>query len=399
MNILAIPTTCGVSKPISGEQNRFFNLISELKIRGNKIIVLESKSLMDHNDERLAKIYFYKDYRLLNRTLTIFRDININFIRKILEILKNNRIDLIHISYPCGIFVAKLITKLMRKKIPIVYDAHNVESNFVMETFANNPKYSRLERLIIPAYTKFIEEIVCKYIADHITSVSEKERGIFIKRYKLKKEKITVVPSGCPIPKLPDKNCKSNIKEEIGINSDKSIIFFHGLFLQPPNKDAFETIETYIAPKFEEINERVLFVVGGTGVPKFERANIKSIGFIENLYRVISIADIAIVPLTSGAGTKLKVLDYLSVALPIVTTKKGIEGINAKNGEHAIIADDVNEEFINAIKYLIDNEEERERIGANARRLAEEEYDWDKIGEKLDKLYREILEERVHATK
>ena len=72
---------------------------------------------------------------------------------------------------------------------------------------------------------------------------------------------------------------------------------------------------------------------------------------------------------------------------------KAIEGINAIKGEHAIVVDDVNEEFIDAIKYLIDNEQERERIGANARRLAEEEYDWDKIGEKLDKLYKTILEE------
>jgi len=76
--------------------------------------------------------------------------------------------------------------------------------------------------------------------------------------------------------------------------------------------------------------------------------------------------------------------------LPIVTTKKGIEGIKAKNGEDAIIVDDVDEEFIDAIKYLVENEQERKRIGANARKLAEEEYDWEKIGGKLDKLYREI---------
>ena len=54
----------------------------------------------------------------------------------------------------------------------------------------------------------------------------------------------------------------------------------------------------------------------------------------------------------------------------------------------------MNEEFIDAIKYLIvDNQQERERIGANAIRLAEEEYDWDKIGKRLDKLYRKILME------
>jgi glycosyltransferase involved in cell wall biosynthesis len=399
MNILAIPTIFGLSKPISGGQNRFSNLIKGLKKRKNKIIVLESQSVMCPEDQKLAKIHSYKEFKFFNRRLTVFRDVSVSFILEILKILKNEKIDIIQITHPSGIFAAKLITKLTQNKIPLVYDAHNVESNHVMEVFTNNPKYSRLEKLIFPAYIKFIEKIVCKYIVNHITSVSEKEREKFTKRYKLKKEKITVVPSGCHIPELPDKKCKNDIKEEIGIDSDKIIIFFHGLFSHSPNKDAFKTIENYIASKFEEVNERVLFVVGGTGVPKFERANIKAVGFIEDLYKVMSIADIAIVPLTRGAGTKLKVMDYLSVGLPIVTTKKGIEGINAKNGEHVIIVDDVNEEFINAIKYLIDNEEERKRISANARKLAEEEYDWDKIGEKLDKLYRRILEGQPNATK
>lgn len=47
----------------------------------------------------------------------------------------------------------------MREEIPIVYDAHNVESNFIMETFVNNPKYSKLERLVIPAYIRVIEKL------------------------------------------------------------------------------------------------------------------------------------------------------------------------------------------------------------------------------------------------
>jgi len=394
MNILAIPTTYGLSKPISGGQNRFSNLVKELKNRENKIVELESESLADPIDTNIAKIYSYRDHKIFNRTLTIYRDINFNFISRLLYILKNERIDLIQITYPSGIYIVKILTKLTRNKIPIVYDAQNVESNFIVEAFANNPKYSKLERLIIPKYIKFLEKNVSKYIVDHITSVSDDDKEIFIKKYNLNREKVTVIASGAHILDLPDKKCEDDVKRGIGIDSDKIVIFFHGLFSHHSNKDAFETIKNYIAPKFEEIDKKVLFVIGGTDVPKFERVNIKSLGFIEDLYKVLCMADIAIVPLTSGAGTKLKILDYLGVGLPIVTTKKGIEGIKAKNGEHAIIVDDVNDEFIEAIKYLINNEQERERIGANARRLAEEEYDWNKIGNKLIKLYKRILEER-----
>lgn len=393
MNILTIPASYGISKPISGGQNRYSNMLKELKKRGGRIIVLEDRKLMGSEDQKIAKIYTFKDYRCFNRVFYIFRDINIRFALNIINILKREHIDLIELTQPCGMLITKLILKSTQNKILLVYSSHNVESDLVMDTFIVNPKYSELEKLILPIYINFLEKIICNHIADHIVVVSNEDKNRFIKKYGVDKEKVTVISSGARIANVRSKDCNEDIKEEMKIDPNKIIIFFHGLFSHSPNVDAFEIIENYIAPKFEEMGEKVLFVVGGTGVPKFERANFKSVGFIDELYKLMSIVDIAIVPLTRGAGTKLKVMDYLSVGLPIVTTKKGIEGINAKNGEHAIIVDDVNKEFIDAIKYLIDNEQERKRIGANARRLAEEEYDWDKIGEKLDGLYRKILME------
>jgi hypothetical protein len=91
MNILAIPTSYGLSKPISGGQNRFSHLIKGLKKRGNKVVVLESQSLMDPCDQKLARIYTYKDYKLFNRGLSFHRDIDINFISKMTKISKKRK--------------------------------------------------------------------------------------------------------------------------------------------------------------------------------------------------------------------------------------------------------------------------------------------------------------------
>ena len=176
------------------------------------------------------------------------------------------------------------------------------------------------------------------------------------------------------------------------IENNKIVILFHGTYSYHPNKEAMDLIVNYIAPLIGKEFKNVLFVLAGNGVPICERMNVKSIGFVEDLYSLLNIADIAIVPILNGGGTRLKILDYLSAGLPIVSTTKGIEGINAKNGEHAIIVDNVNDEFIEAIKYLTDNEQERKKIGLNARRLAEEDYDWDKIGERLNKLYKGFSE-------
>jgi glycosyltransferase involved in cell wall biosynthesis len=78
--------------------------------------------------------------------------------------------------------------------------------------------------------------------------------------------------------------------------------------------------------------------------------------------------------------------------LPIVTTEKGIEGVAAHNGEHALIVPSVNERFVDKVVCLLETESERARLGANARRLLEAQYTWDAIGAQLLRVYKRVLE-------
>jgi glycosyltransferase involved in cell wall biosynthesis len=82
----------------------------------------------------------------------------------------------------------------------------------------------------------------------------------------------------------------------------------------------------------------------------------------------------------------------MNAGLPIITTRKGIEGINVKDKEQVLIADST-DEIVHAIGCLIRNKQQRERLGLSARRLVEKEYNWDTIGEKLVNTYRAIGEQ------
>jgi len=283
----------------------------------------------------------------------------------------------------------KIITKLLGLRKPIVYDAHNVEGVKVKEY--KDPTLPLYKRIVAPIYIPILERMAVK-LANNILSVSQRDKELFIKKYNVDHEKITIIPSGTNILNLKSLEDRSDVRKKFGVKLEEIIIVFHGTYTYYPNKEAADLIIDYIAPKIGELYHNVNFIIAGKDVPEIEEDNVICVGFIDDLQSLLNASDIAIVPLSHGGGTKLKIFDYMGVGLPIVTTKKGIEGINAKNGEEAIIVDDVNEKFVDAIKYLIDNKQEREKIGANARRLAEEEYDWDKIGEKLDKLYRDILE-------
>jgi hypothetical protein len=58
------------------------------------------------------------------------------------------------------------------------------------------------------------------------------------------------------------------------------------------------------------INSNVLFLVGGTGAPTFERENVRSVGFTEGLPRFFAVEDIATLPKDAGSGTRLKLFQY-----------------------------------------------------------------------------------------
>ena len=387
MDVMYILTFFGLLKPKGGGQNRFFNLTNQIKKNCNNITILESKEFMDPNDKEFGDIYGFSDLKIFSIVMPLSRDFNLNFIRKIFIIINNTHIDIILFSHPSGIFITKLLMLLMKKKMPIIYEAHNVESDFTKEIFSNNDRFSKFEQIIIPHYVKFLERISCKYLVDHIIALSNNDKYTFDKKYKII-DKVSVIPSGCVIRPLSSKNESYKFKMEYGLDPLSKIVIFHGSYSHPPNEEAIELIKDFIAPQFEELNKNIQFVVGGADVPVFENSNFKSVGFIDNIWEFLSMADIAIVPILKGGGTKLKVLDYLSAGLPIVTTEKGIEGIDAEDNEQVIIVDSVDEEFINKINYFIENEDEMNRIGKNARKLAENKYDWNKIGDQLNNLLR-----------
>lgn len=389
MNILYILTFYGLSRPKGGSQNRYSNLTYQMKERNN-ITIMETNEHFHPDDAKYGAIFGYNDVKVSSRSMPISRDFNLNFIQNLADILKDGEIDAVILSHPSGALITKFMMKILGKNVPIIYDAHNVESSFSKEIISDNKSFSKLAQLIIPLYVSILERLSCKYVFDRVLAVSKNDEYAFIEKYNLDGN-VSIVPSGCSVKPLlsPDERCR--LREEYGIGPDSKVVVFHGSYSHPPNEEAFKLIKDVIAPRFEE--EDVVFLVGGSGTPILENSNFKSIGFIDDLWNFLSIADMAVAPILKGGGTKLKLMDYLSAGLPVVTTSKGIEGIDAKNRVHVVITDSVDGEFIEKIRYLTGNQDERIRIGRNARKLAEETYDWNIIGSELDN----ILFEETHS--
>ena len=98
-------------------------------------------------------------------------------------------------------------------------------------------------------------------------------------------------------------------------------------------------------------------------------------------------ADLLLAPIRVGGGTSFKILEAMASGTPVVTTRLGIEGIEAKNNEEVLIADD-KEGLSDLVVEVIQNEVLYKKIAQKARLLVEEKYDWKVIVKKLEEVYK-----------
>lgn len=113
-------------------------------------------------------------------------------------------------------------------------------------------------------------------------------------------------------------------------------------------------------------------------------------GFVEDVRPHIRAADVAVIPLRVGSGTRLKAFEAMALGRPVVSTTIGMEGLPVIPGEHYVAANGPRE-FAQAIGRLMNDSTERYRIAVNARRLLESRYSWSHIGLQFEDICRRTL--------
>lgn len=115
--------------------------------------------------------------------------------------------------------------------------------------------------------------------------------------------------------------------------------------------------------------------------------NVVVVANPEDMRPWIARAAVYICPLLEGGGTRLKILDAMALATPVVSTAIGCEGLRVRHGENILIADRP-AAFASSIINLFSDDELRRRLGGAGRALVETYYDWEKIGLQLEQAYR-----------
>jgi glycosyltransferase involved in cell wall biosynthesis len=99
---------------------------------------------------------------------------------------------------------------------------------------------------------------------------------------------------------------------------------------------------------------------------------------------------VAIVPLRSGGGTRLKILEAMATGTAVVSTSVGCEGLDVEDGVNILVADTA-ENFAAAIEKTLVDDVFRRSLVTEARHLVEAKYDWDIIAKQHDIVYRQPI--------
>jgi glycosyltransferase involved in cell wall biosynthesis len=170
----------------------------------------------------------------------------------------------------------------------------------------------------------------------------------------------------------------------------------------PPNADAARWFVREVWPLVRaQVPGAQLFVVGArppddikalgdfSGIERPEQAHgapVVVTGYVNDPQEFIRGSAALVVPLRSGGGMRVKIVEALQWGLPIVSTTIGCEGINVVPGESALIADDPGP-LGRAAADLLRNPELAQRLADAGRRLVEECYDWRKAYTALEAVY------------
>ena len=249
-----------------------------------------------------------------------------------------------------------------------VFDAHNavwaiVERSRNSAPYLLRPLLSREFRKLKAYEGKLARQM------DAVLAVSEVDRQALVEA-GADASKITIVPIAVDCARLAPVKRKEHSTNVLTI----------GTLFYPPNADGIRWFIQQVYPFVRQQSLDVTLTIVGPRPPKdirqFGEQNPDSVqvtGYVQELQTYFEHAALMVVPVRAASGMRVRILEGLARGMPIVTTSTGVEGIDAVNGEHLLVAD-APAEFAAAVVRLLRDPEFAKQLAARGRRLAEEKY-------------------------
>jgi len=322
---LLVISPFSILPPHFGSSERTYNLVRGLA-RAHDVIVLYT----DYDQIKVPRLQGRppKNVRMIRigPSHRLAQTVNPLLLMKGLRLIRHERPDVLIGDHFFSGLHATLLHWLTG--VPYVLDEHNAE-------------YVRFERMRRPSarYVKWAERLYCRS-ADLVFCVSEADREMLVD-LGVVESKIEVVLNGIDMEEYcPNPGVRPSVRQALGMREQDPMALFFGKLDYRPNAEAVDLLVHEIMPRVLGQNPAVRFVVCGYNPPlnQHSHPSLMFPGVVSRIQDYINAADVVIVPLISGGGTKLKIIQAIACGRQVITTPIGAEGIH-QAGEWMQVAD------------------------------------------------------------
>ncbi|MCI0449767.1 MAG: glycosyltransferase [Chlorobi bacterium] len=375
--------------PYRGDKLKIYNLAKRLSAKHSLFLItfVQDKSDYEYINElkkifgKIELVYLPKYLSVLKCVLKVFSKKPFQIIyfesskfrKKLKGFLNENNIDAIHTQH---LRMSQYTYNLKNYKrildLPDAYSLYwkrrtEMKGNF-FENLFNKIEYKKV--------IKF-EEIIREFDLNLVCS--EEDKNFLIEKHNI--NYIDILPNGVDLHYFKNNNHNYDINNRI---------IFTGNMDYFPNIDAAKYFVNEILPKVKSRFPDVEFYITGQKpvkqVESLRNKNVIIMGFVENITEEYSKSAIAISPIRYGAGTLNKVLEPMAMGIPVVSTEVGFRGLGIKSGEGVLLAKN-KEQFSEHIINLLSSRALRKETGEKGKKIVYNNFDWDKIADKLEKFF------------
>lgn len=317
-----------------------------------------------------VKIFDALKALIAGESYNVKRFISADFSEKLKSILKSEQFDVIQLE---SLYMAPYIEDIRQcSTAKIVFRPHNIEYKI----------WERLAKNTLNPIKKFYLKVLTKQLKKYEESILNKIDYLLPLTWEDAQE-LTMMRCRKSMMVLP-----------IGVHANEykvipppnnQVVFHLGAMDWLPNAEGVKWFLTEVWPLVSAKNKQVQLRLAGKGMPasimKLNASNVIVTNWVEDVQSFFKEGQVMIVPLLSGSGMRVKIIEGMAMGKAIVTTRIGLEGIVANDQEHLRIADSP-ADFAGAILDLLDDESAVEKLGKAARQLVEVRYELDFLGKK-----------------
>ncbi len=303
--------------------------------------------------------------------------------RKVRQLTAQSEFDIVHIELSLAARYARAVSPGSRARK--ILSTHNIESERFRRELKITPWGARrlvllADAVVFPAW----EQRSLRWF-DGAIAVSESDAA-WISRER---------PSGCVCLAPNGVDTAYFRPGQHDLEAEQTLVFT-GVMDYPPNIDAVVWFAKDIWPALRQRYPELIFDIVGAKPTPVVRAlgnipGVRVVGEVPDIRPYVQRARAFVVPLRSGGGTRLKILQAMALGCPVISTALGAEGLDVADGESILFAQNT-DEFLAQVAQLTERADLRKGLFEQGRALVVEKYDWQRCLAGLEDLYRRVLE-------